>query len=97
MALIPFGNDARRHFKLDDAVEFREDSFLRKRLFETSDMHFNMYCIAPGQENPLHRHPESDEILFFTAGSGECGTETFAVSQGELVPVPRAEGAASKG
>lgn len=91
MGLIPFGSDAKRHFKLNDAVEFREDSFLRKRLFETSNMHFNIYCIAPGQENPLHRHPESDEILYFVAGSGECecGEETFAVSQGELVLVPK--------
>lgn len=91
MALIPFGNDTKRHFSLDAAVEFRENDFLRKRLFETSDMHFNVYCIAPGQENPLHRHPDSDEILYFVAGSGECdcGEAIYRVSQGDVVLVPK--------
>lgn len=59
------GSEAKKHFNLKEAEEFREKFFLRKRLFQTSDMHFNIYCIAAGQENPLHRHPDSDEILYF--------------------------------
>lgn len=87
----PFGNDSRRHFNLKEAEEFRRQAFIRKRLFETSDMHFNVYCIGPGQENPLHRHPDSDEILYFVEGAGECvcGAETYAVAAGELVFVPK--------
>ena len=54
-------------------------------------MHFNVYCIAPGQENPLHRHPLSDEILYFVEGNGECvvGLETCPVKPGDLVFVPK--------
>ncbi len=87
----PFGSDTKLHFNLKEAEEFRENFFVRKRLFETSDMHFNVYCIAPGQENPLHRHPNSDEILYFVEGTGECvvGEETYPVNSGDLVWVPK--------
>ncbi len=27
------------------------------------ELYFNMYCIQPGQKNPLHRHPHSAEVL----------------------------------
>ncbi len=89
--MTPFGNETKNHFALKEAESFREGNFIRKRLFETSDLHFNIYCIAPGQQNPLHRHPISDEILYFVEGSGECvvGTETLPVKAGELVFVPK--------
>ena len=85
------GSETRKHFNLKEAEEFKEGRFVRKRLFETSDMHFNIYCIAPGQENPRHRHPNSDEILFFVEGTGECdvGEKTYPVSRGDLVLVPK--------
>lgn len=87
----PFGSEEKKLIRLKDAEEFLPDRFNRKRLFETSDMHFNIYCIAPGQENPLHRHPISDEILYFVEGSGECvvGRETYRVERGDLVLVPK--------
>jgi quercetin dioxygenase-like cupin family protein len=86
-----FGNETKNHFNLKEAEEFRKGFFNRKRLFETSDMHFNVYCIGPGQENPLHRHPNSDEILYFVEGTGECvvGEEMYAVNAGDLVLVPK--------
>lgn len=70
--MTPFGSENKKHFNLKDAKTFRKNFFTRKRLFETTDMHFNIYCIAPGQFNSLHRHPLSDEILYFIEGSGEC-------------------------
>jgi quercetin dioxygenase-like cupin family protein len=86
-----FGGEDRKHFNLKEAEEFKDRFFVRKRLFETSDMHFNVYCIAAGQANPLHRHPISDEILFFVEGEGECtvGLETYPVKPGDLVLVPK--------
>lgn len=85
--MIPFGNEHKNHFTLQEAKEFRVGGFIRKRLFETSDMHFNVYCIAPGQQNPLHRHPFSDEILYFVEGTGECvvGEEPYSVKDGDIV------------
>jgi quercetin dioxygenase-like cupin family protein len=89
--MIPFGNEHKNHFSIKETEAFREQAFVRKRLFETSDMHFNMYCIAPGQQNPLHRHPFSDEILYFVEGTGECvvGEETYPVKVGDIVFVPK--------
>ena len=89
--MTPFGSENKKHFNLKDAETFRENFFIRKRLFETTDMHFNIYCIAPGQFNPLHRHPLSDEILYFIEGSGECivGSDIIAVGSGDLVYVPK--------
>ncbi len=86
-----FGGESKKHFRLEEAEEFSEKFFVRKRLFETSDMNFNVYCIVPGQENPLHRHPNSDEILYFVKGIGECvvGDETYPVKPGDLVLVPK--------
>lgn len=89
--MTPIGNDNKKHFNLKEAEEFKERFFVRKRLFETSDMHFNIYCIAPGQQNPLHRHPNSDEILYFVEGTGECvvGEEKYSVKPSDLVFVPK--------
>lgn len=91
--MIPLGGEHKTHFPLSEAREFRERVFLRKRLFETSTMHFNLYCISPGQENPLHRHPISDGILYFVEGVGECvvGNDRYAVRSGDLVFVPKNE------
>ena len=89
--MIPIGSEDKKHFSLREAEEFRDRFFIRKRLFETSDMHFNVYCIAPGQQNPLHRHPLSDEILYFVEGMGQCvvGKESYEVKSGDLVFVPK--------
>lgn len=89
--MIPIGSEHKKHFALREAEEFRERFFIRKRLFETSDMHFNVYCIAPGQQNPLHRHPLSDEILYFVEGVGQCvvGKESYEVQSGDVVFVPK--------
>jgi quercetin dioxygenase-like cupin family protein len=86
-----FGDETKKHFNVKDAEEFSEKAFVRIRLFETSDMHFNVYCIKPGQQNPLHRHPNSDEILYFVEGSGECvvGDITYTVKTGDVVLVPK--------
>jgi len=49
-------------------------------------MRFSIYMILPGHENPLHRHPGSDEILFFNYGTGECviGNKTYPVEDDSL-------------
>ncbi len=89
--MIPYGNVEKNHFNLKNAEQFQASHFVRRRLFETEDMHFNVYCIAPGQHNPLHRHPQSDEILYFVEGAGTCtvGIATVPVAPGDLVFVPR--------
>ena len=87
----PIGGPAKQHFNLAEAVEFRPNAFVRKRLFEGESLHFNVYCIVPGQENPLHRHPLSDEVLYFVQGTGECvvGDAVYPVKPGDLVLAPK--------
>lgn len=89
--MIPIGGPAKPHFNLAEAIEFKASAFVRKRLFQTDTMHVNLYCIVPGQENPLHRHPLSDEWLYFVSGTGECvvGDQTFQVKPGDLVLAPQ--------
>ena len=47
--------------------------------------------IQPGKSNPLHRHPNCDEVLVVT--SGRCikriGDETVELGPGESVVIPR--------
>ncbi len=76
---------------IDDQIEFHPKAFVRKRLMETDSLNFNMYCIEPGQKNPLHRHPITEEVLFFVRGTGDCvvGKEITAVAPGSAVWVPK--------
>jgi quercetin dioxygenase-like cupin family protein len=76
--------------KIDEHIEFHPKAFVRKRLFEKEEFYFNMYCIQPGQKNPLHRHPNSAEVLFFVDGEGEVivGREKKRVAAREAVYVP---------
>jgi len=87
----PIGGPTKPHFNLSEALEFRTNAFVRKRLFQTESLHFNVYCIVPGQENPLHRHPLSDEILYFVSGAGECvvGDDVYPVEPGDFVLAPK--------
>lgn len=77
--------------KIDDHVQFHAKAFVRKRLIENESLNFNMYCIEPGQKNPLHRHPISEEVLFFVEGDGECivGKEITKVTPRTVVWVPK--------
>lgn len=76
---------------IEEIKEFSAKDFVRKRIFETEALHFNIYCILPGQKNPLHKHPISDEVLYFVAGKGETvvGKEKVTVSTGSIVLVPK--------
>jgi quercetin dioxygenase-like cupin family protein len=47
--------------------------------------------IAPGQQNPLHAHPNCEELLYVV--SGECehklGEETYNLKPGSVIRIPR--------
>ncbi|MFQ4136952.1 cupin domain-containing protein [Nodosilinea sp. PGN35] len=79
---------------LDEIAEFNPRFFVRRRIFLTDTMHFNIYCIEPGQSNPLHKHSGSDEILYFVQGSGDVivGDEIAAIEAGACVHVPKDTG-----
>lgn len=52
---------------------------------------FGVVTINPGQRNPLHLHPNCEELLYVV--SGECdhllGDETFHLAPGSVIRIPR--------
>jgi quercetin dioxygenase-like cupin family protein len=47
----------------DSLKTFSVNSFVRKRDLANGYTPLQMYCFEPGQQNSLHRHPVSDEIV----------------------------------
>ncbi|MBW4630060.1 MAG: cupin domain-containing protein [Brasilonema octagenarum HA4186-MV1] len=76
---------------LEEIAQFNPRFFVRRRIFLTDSMHFNIYCIEPGQSNPLHKHSQSDEICYFVQGTGDVivGDEIAAVKPGTSVHIPK--------
>ena len=52
---------------------------------------FGVVTIAPGKRNPLHAHPNCEEVLYVL--SGECdhrmGEELFHLKPGSVIRIPR--------
>jgi quercetin dioxygenase-like cupin family protein len=55
-----------------------------------STMTFGRAIIPAGQVNPLHRHPNCDEILHVLAGKVEhsLGDERFILEAGDTISIP---------
>ena len=74
-----------------DAIKiFSDKGFQRRRVWQTDNLHCNIYCFEPGQQNSLHRHPVSDEVVFCLEGEGVVvvGKEWEPIRTGETVLVP---------
>ncbi|GAC1642856.1 MAG: hypothetical protein NVS4B8_12410 [Herpetosiphon sp.] len=52
---------------------------------------FGVVTIAPGKRNPLHAHPNCEELLYVI--SGECshklGDEMFELKPGDVIRIPQ--------
>lgn len=52
---------------------------------------FGVVTIEPDQRNPLHAHPNCEELLYVV--SGECdhklGDETYRMTPGSVIRIPR--------
>jgi len=74
----------------DSLKSFSASNFVRKRIWQTDKLHCNIYCFEPGQQNSLHRHPVSDEVVLCLEGEGiiVVGTEHQPIKAGETVLVP---------
>ncbi|GHO87092.1 cupin domain-containing protein [Dictyobacter formicarum] len=52
---------------------------------------FGIVTIHPGKRNPLHLHPNCEELLYVI--SGECehklGDEIFSLAPGSVIRIPR--------
>ncbi|HEY4482048.1 MAG TPA: cupin domain-containing protein [Candidatus Brocadiaceae bacterium] len=87
----PIGAQDSPLVRIDEIKEFRTEGFVRKRIFQTENLHFNIYCIDVGQKNALHKHPISDEVLYFIEGEGECvvGEKVYQVKGRTTILVPK--------
>lgn len=58
---------------------------------EGAEQTFGVVTINPGQSNPLHLHPNCEEILYVVSGTCEhrLGEDTVALSPGMAICVPR--------
>ena len=74
----------------ESLLTFSPNSFVRKRIWQTDALHCNIYCFEPGQQNSLHRHPISDEVVFCLEGEGRVvvGIEHQPIKAEETVLVP---------
>jgi quercetin dioxygenase-like cupin family protein len=47
--------------------------------------------IAPGQRNPLHMHPNCEELLYVMEGEADhkLGDEMFHLTAGDVIRIPR--------
>lgn len=75
---------------LEALKAFSGAGFMRRRVWQTDNLHCNIYCFEPGQQNRLHRHPVSNEIVFCWEGEGVVvvGEEQAPIRAGETVLVP---------
>jgi oxalate decarboxylase/phosphoglucose isomerase-like protein (cupin superfamily) len=59
---------------------------------EAPDASLMHVVLLPGQGHERHNHPDSDEILYFLAGTGEQMVDdagTFGVGPGQAVWIPK--------
>lgn len=56
-----------------------------------SEQTFGVVKINPGERNPLHSHPNCEELLYVISGSCEhkVGEELHNLGPGEMVCIPR--------
>ena len=75
---------------LDDIKEFRSDGFVRKRVWQTENLHCNIYTFEPGQQNKLHHHPVSNEVIFCWEGQGAVvvGDQHIPIKPRDTILVP---------
>jgi quercetin dioxygenase-like cupin family protein len=52
---------------------------------------FGVVTIKPGQRNPLHLHPNCEELLYVVSGTCDhlLGEETFQLVPGSVIRIPR--------
>ena len=56
-----------------------------------AEMSFGLVTIAAGQRNPLHSHPNCEEILHVLSGSCDhkLGDEIIRMNPGDTIRIPR--------
>jgi quercetin dioxygenase-like cupin family protein len=56
--------------KVEDHVAFDERKMAKVALATTSRCQLDLYCVAPGQSQRPHTHPDQDKIYYVLEGAG---------------------------
>lgn len=69
---------------------FKPEKMQKVGIFETDRFFCDVYCLEPGQSQPLHSHPTSDKLYCVLEGAGRfhVGGEERVLAPGELVVAP---------
>lgn len=56
-----------------------------------AELTFGLVTIKPGERNPLHSHPNCEEVLYVVSGRCEhrLGDEILALEAGSAIRIPR--------
>lgn len=78
----------------DDAMRFDWGSIQWQcsgELFDDAQQTFGFVQIKPGRKNPLHKHPNSDEVLYLLEGEliHSLGDERYHMTPGMSIHIPQ--------
>lgn len=73
-----------------DFAQTRPDKAFKHTFLQTERLLTGLNCLAPGQEQHLHDHPEQDKFYYVLAGEGDftVGATTQTCSAGMLILAP---------
>jgi quercetin dioxygenase-like cupin family protein len=56
-----------------------------------AELTFGVVTIDPGKRNPLHLHPNCEELLYVISGEAnhKLGDEMFRIKAGDVIRIPR--------
>jgi quercetin dioxygenase-like cupin family protein len=64
---------------------------ISRKSFDSAEQTFGVVTIRPGHANPLHLHPNCEEILYVVSGSCEhrVGANSVDLAPGQAICIPR--------
>lgn len=64
---------------------------MNDQLDPNAQMTFGIVKVNAGQDNPLHRHPNCEEVLYVLSGScaHRIGDETVVLKKGDVLRIPQ--------
>lgn len=79
--------------RVRDHVKVAADKMARVGLSSTARTQLDLYCVAPGQSQTLHRHEGEDKVYYVLEGAGRfsVGGAEERLEAGEAVVAPAGE------
>jgi mannose-6-phosphate isomerase-like protein (cupin superfamily) len=71
-------------------AQFADEKMQKVGLLETDRLYFDLYCLAPGQAQKVHRHAGSDKVYFVLSGRAtvRVGEEQQELTVGQAALAP---------